>query len=276
MGVNSKRKQKHRELQAKRLQRKLKKLSILQSKSKIYSRVIKLEGVSLGDLRSRSGCRQTELPASLIKKAIAFKRIFLKQGEPLFIYGSDGGLLAAAISSDDMESVKKLDECIEALKIGKSKCQSKGKDREPHEKWIFTLWSPYRREPIYSRDYRLRGEESEMFIKDNRAIFQRLTNLLGQVAPGVFKELQRFPIPKGLSRLCGAWCGCVVNRMGQDAGPTEIHRDVKEPKYGYSGLICTGDFTGGGLILYDLEIILELKSGDMLVFADSIIHHSNE
>ena len=58
--------------------------------------------------------------------------------------------------------------------------------------------------------------------------------------------------------------------------PIKIHGDVKELKYGYSGLICTGDFTGGGLILYDLEIVLELKAGDMLVFADSVIHHSNE
>ena len=122
----------------------------------------------------------------------------------------------------------------------------------------------------------MRGEESEKFIEVNKSIFQKLTNLLGQVAPGVFKELQRFPLKDGLSRQCAAWCGCVVNRLGLDAAPTTIHRDVKEPKYEYSGLICTGDFTGGGLILYDLEIVLELKPGDMLILVDSGIHHSNE
>ena len=67
-----------------------------------------------------------------------------------------------------------------------------------------------------------------------------------------------------------------MNRLRLDAAPTTIHRDVKEPKYGYSSVICTGDFTGGGLILYDLEIVLELKPGDMLIFGDSVIHHSNE
>jgi len=276
MAANSKKERKKRELREKRLQRKVKKLAVIQNKLKSHSKVINLPSVSLGDLRSRSSYKQKELSEGLRSKVAGFKRMSLKLNEPLFLYGSDGGLLAAGISSNDMESVRKLDESIEAMKKGKSKCQSKGKNRGKYEKWIFTVWSPYRKEPIYSRDYRLRDEESKRFIEANKSIFEKLTNLLGQVAPGVFKELQRFPLDKGLSRLCHAWCGCVVNRLGVDAKPTEIHRDVKEPKYGYSGLICTGEFTGGGLILYDLEIILELKPGDMLVFADSVIHHSNE
>lgn len=276
MAPNSMKERKKRELRERRLEKKVKKLSVLQDKLKANSKVVEVKSTSLGDLRRRSSCKQTDVPEGLIQKVGGFKRMSLKPNEPLFIHGSDGGLLAAGMSNDDTESVRKLDESIEALKKGKSKCQSKGKDRGKYEKWIFTLWSPYRTEPIYSKDYRVRSKESETFIEVNRPVFQKLTNLLGQVAPGVFKELQRFPVKNGLSRLCGAWCGCIVNRMGLNAGPTTIHRDVKEPKYGYSGLICTGDFTGGGLILYDLEIILELRPGDMLIFVDSVIHHSNE
>ena len=91
--------------------------------------------------------------------------------------------VAARMSNDDTESVRRLDESIEALKKGKSKCQSKGKDRGKYEKWIFTVWSPYRKEPIYSRDYRSRGEESETFIEVNKSIFQKLTieNWQGQL-----------------------------------------------------------------------------------------------
>ncbi len=276
MAPNSTKERKKRELREKRFQQKVKKLSVLRDKLAANSKVMELESVSLGELRSRSSYKQTDVPEGLMQKVTGFNRISPQWNEPLFIYGCDGGLLAAGMSNDDSESVRRLDESIEALKHRKSKCQSKGRDRGDFAKWIFTLWSPYRKEPIYSKDYRVRSEESERFIKTNKLIFQKLTNLLGQVAPGIFKELQRFPVNNGLSRLCGAWCGCVINRLGPDALPTKIHRDVKEPKYGYSGLICTGDFTGGGLILYDLEVVVELKPGDMLIFADSVIHHSNE
>jgi len=276
MAPNSTKEGRKRDLKEKRLRKKVKKLQVLQDKFKTNSKVMNLKSVSLGNLRSRSSCQQTDLSEGLIQKVAGFQRVSPKPNEPLLIYGSDGGLLAASMSNDDSESVRRLDESIEALRKGKSKCQSKGKDRGKYEKLIFTLWSPYRKEPIYSKDYRLRERESKRFIEDNKSIFRKLTNLLGQVAPGVFKELQRYPVNDGLSRLCDAWCGCVINRFGLDAPPTEIHRDVKEPKYGYSGLICTGEFTGGGLILYDLEVVLELKPGDMLIFADSVIHHSNE
>ena len=42
-----------------------------------------------------------------------------------------------------------------------------------------------------------------------------------------------------------------------------------------NSMISCGDYTGGELILYDLEIILELKAEDMIVFQDAVIHHNN-
>jgi len=41
-------------------------------------------------------------------------------------------------------------------------------------------------------------------------------------------------------------------------------------------MVSCGDFSGGGLILYELEIILEVEAGDCVIFQDAIIHHSNE
>ena len=94
--------------------------------------------------------------------------------------------------------------------------------------------------------------------------------------PGVFKEFQRYPLAKGQTRDCGAWAACVVNNGGNNPNETEIHRDVKESQYGYSCIVSCGNYTGGDLILYDLGHILEIVPGDLLLFPDSLIHHSNE
>ena len=83
-------------------------------------------------------------------------------------------------------------------------------------------------------------------------------------------------MPTGTSRNCGAWSSCAVNNGGKNASETNIHRDVKESRYGYSCIVSCGEFTGGAMILYDLGYILEMEPGDLLLFPDSLIHHSNE
>ena len=113
---NSMKERKKRELREKRLQKRVKKLSILQNKLKANSKVINLKSVSLGDLRGRFSYKQTDLPEGLIQKVSGFQRVSSKLNEPLLIYGSDGGLLAVAMSNDDSEGIRKLDESIEGLK----------------------------------------------------------------------------------------------------------------------------------------------------------------
>ena len=41
-------------------------------------------------------------------------------------------------------------------------------------------------------------------------------------------------------------------------------------------MVSCGDYSGGGLILYDLGLIIEMAPGDMIIFPDSLIHHANE
>jgi hypothetical protein len=116
-------------------------------------------------------------------------------------------------------------------------------------------------------------------MEENAEIFRHMSGLLGQLAPGVFKQFQTYPVGdpgSGLKRLCGAWCGCVVNNGGNNPNQTVIHRDVKEALYGYSCILSCGDYTGGALILYDLKLVLEIASGDMILFPDALIHHANE
>ena len=49
-----------------------------------------------------------------------------------------------------------------------------------------------------------------------------------------------------------------------------------EPRDSYAALTCTGVHRGGSLILHDLHIIEEMNPGDIILFPDSIIYHSNE
>jgi hypothetical protein len=103
-----------------------------------------------------------------------------------------------------------------------------------------------------------------------------MSNLLGEIAPRIYKRFQRFPLPGMLNRFCGAWAGCVVN-IGKNRKPvrTKPHRDVKEEKHGYSCVCACGEYEGGDLILYELGVVIEMKPGDMLLFPDGLIHHAN-
>jgi hypothetical protein len=96
------------------------------------------------------------------------------------------------------------------------------------------------------------------------------------MAPNFFKESLRYPTGPGLRHGCDAWAACVVNDSGNNPNQTNIHRDVKESQYGYSCVISCGEFTGGDLVLYELGYTLEVAPGDVLLFPDSLISHSNE
>ena|SRR5437762_1829973 len=61
-----------------------------------------------------------------------------------------------------------------------------------------------------------------------------------------------------------------------DPNQMKIYGDASEALYGYSHLVSYGNYIGVELILYELKIILELKAGDMLIFQDAMIHHSNK
>jgi len=130
--------------------------------------------------------------------------------------------------------------------------------------------------PKYTREHRRDGDMADDFIDRNEELFHEMSALLGQLVPGVFRHFQRYPMPDGTSRPCGAWTTCVINNGGENPDETKIHRDVKESRYGYSCVVSCGDFTGGAIILYDLGYILEMGPGDLLLFPDSLIHHSNE
>jgi hypothetical protein len=231
--------------------------------------------VALGDLRRRWRQRETPLHPALLRKFRKFQRIKIPKDKPLRISGSDGGLLVYGVALNDQELVDRLYESIQEAPTPKHYV-FKGKKRSEYESWHWTGWAKYNLEPFMSREYLDAEEEADKFFKDNEEIFSRMSDILGQCAPGVFKRFQTYPLLEEVRRLCGAWMGCAINKGGNNPNQTNRHRDASEAQYGYSGLISCGDYRGGGLVLWELEIILEMECGDIVIFPDAVITHSNE
>jgi hypothetical protein len=195
---------------------------------------------------------------------------------PLEIRGSDGGLLVYRLPGMDEKTVDTLHSTMNSLPILPKNTKQKGIDRGSYSTSHLVVWCPYRLTPVLSREFRRHEIAHRHFIEANERVWNRMMWALSHVAPGVFKDFQRYSLPSDTERLCKAWCACVVNRGGVDVNRTNPHRDVREAQYGYSSLCSTGNYTGGGLILYELKIIIEMNAGDIIIFPDCAITHANE
>ena len=217
----------------------------------------------------------TELDPALLSKASQFRRIKIGSHQSVRIKGSDGGLLAYITNINRPDLVDQLYQSIVALPKPKT-YKHKGVVRSDARIWHFCVWAKYNLFPYLSKELRDMFEEGMRFMELNREVFKIISGILRQAVPGVFKTFQRYPLPPELKRLCGAWLGCAVNHGKYDQQKTTIHRDASEAIYGYSGLISCGHYCKGGLVLFELEIILELKPGDVVIFPDALINHRNE
>jgi hypothetical protein len=127
-------------------------------------------------------------------------------------------------------------------------------------------------------DYRRDGDIAARFFEDTSMLWERA----GECFPRshcsrVFRDLTQYGLGEGQERMCGPWTTCAVN-IAADGVPVETspHRDVQGFLHGLSCLCPFGEFTGGGLILWELEAVIELERGDLFFFPDHLINHSNE
>jgi len=259
---------------AKQLQTRTQSLYQLKQKHFKDAQIITLPKVSLGDLRRRFKPTHYPLPTSVLRSKPNYTHIPSDPSIPLLIYGSDGGLLACKTHLKRPDLIQKLSDSIDNLPPPKH-YKHKGITRSEYQTRHLGVWAAYMKEPNQTLEHRWNQEEHDKFLKENSELFRQMSALLGQMAPGVFKEFQKYPLPNH-QRACGAWAACVINNGGNNPNQTEIHRDVKESQYGYSCIVSCGNYTGGHLVLYDLGYTIEMIPGDLLLFPDSLIHHSNE
>jgi hypothetical protein len=127
-------------------------------------------------------------------------------------------------------------------------------------------------------DYRRDGEMATRFFADTSLLWSRV----GECFPKshcsrIFRDLTQYGLDAGQERMCGPWTTCAIN-IAVDGIPVETspHRDVQGFLHGLSCLCPFGEFRGGGLILWELEAVVELERGDLFFFPDHLITHSNE
>jgi len=253
----------------------LKKLAKLHIKHIKNARIINHSSVTLGDLRSHYSSKHKELPEELLKGTDTFERIECDSSRRLYIYGKDGGLIACRVPLNDQGILNTLTESLRELP-DRTNHKFRGIDRGDYSTRHYCIWCPYSLVPFVSKELQEDAEAGLEFLKKNTKLWNKMSNVLGQISPSSYKRFMRYPLPKGLPRFCTAWAGCVVNLGRDDPVQTKPHRDVKESIFGFSCVVPAGDYKGGALILYDLKMVIELAPGDMFFFPDSLIHHANE
>ena len=211
--VHSVQNRKKRYKRMKTLKQRTKGLAKLASRQMKGTVEMMLPYVALGDLRRRWRQRETPVHPALLRKVCKFQRIKIPKDKSLRISGSDGSLLVYGVALNDQELVDGLYELIQEAPTLKHYV-FKGKKRSKSKSWHWTGWAKYSLEPFMSREYLDAQEEADKFFKDHEEVFSRISSILGQCAPGVFKRFQTYPLPEGVRRLCGAWLDCAINKGG--------------------------------------------------------------
>ena len=256
------------------LNRQMARLSALGAKHNKNAQIITLP-ITLGELRKQYSPRQIPLSNEISDSVTDFQRIAIDKDRPLFIYGKDGGLIAYRTTLKSPKLLAMLSQSIRELP-DKTNHKFRGVYRGPYSTRHYCIWCPYAKTPFVSKELQEDGEAGLEFLTKNLGLWNCLSDLLGGIAPNVYKTFRRYPLPNDLKRFCTAWAGCVVNIGTSDPVQTEPHRDVKESKYGYSCIVTAGDYAGGALICYELKLIIELPPGSCFFFPDALITHSNE
>ena len=175
----------------------------------------------------------------------------------------------------DVSAIADLGNAVNRLPPAKN-YRFRGIIRSESETVHLGTWAPYSPKCMVTRELRDAGEAGLEFLDSQKPVFDEMSRLLGQYAPGVFKKLQLYPLNEPTKRFAGAWAACAINNGGNHPKRTEAHRDVKDSQYGYSCVVAGGDFEGGAMVLYELCMIVEMGPGDMLLFPDALITHRNE
>ena len=158
---------------------------------------ITLSFVSLGDLRVRWKPHRYELDPKLLAKVPHFRRIRIERDTQLCIRGSDNGLLVYGAYIDEPSVIEGLYRSIQALPEPKHYVYREEKRSDYMISHLY-IWAKYSSEPFLSREYLDHKEQADDFFRKNKKLFSRMSGLLGQVVPGVFKQFQMYPLPKGL------------------------------------------------------------------------------
>jgi len=253
---------------------------IQKTAERLNPRVVVIKDASLGDLRASYSTRHVSIQNDPVRMDVgAFTRYPPHGKRPLKVTaGRDGGFLLYRLPVDNTEDVRLLHRTISQLPPV-SQSASKGFQRSKYVARSYGVNCFSSRRPFFTSDYIRDGRAAEQWIEENEPIWKRIEFAIGIVSKRVFQQYQLFPSDvgeDGQGRLFGVFTRCFINQGAVDIDASNPHRDPAEPRDGLVAVISTGDYSGGGLALHDLKIVVETNPGDIIVFPDSVLYHSNE
>jgi hypothetical protein len=167
-----------------------------------------------------------------------------------------------------------LSESSEQLPLKNAKTHKRGHFDLSH----FALWADYSPHVFMSKEYCDQLPHSETFLQANQKLLDNLSNHLRLLSPELYSLYST--VDKHLSpsqkRLSGAWHGVAVNRQIGSTDELRAHKDWKDWSKGLNAVVPWGDYTGGGLTMYNLRLRWELKPGDVIFFAGRVVSHGVE
>jgi hypothetical protein len=165
--------------------------------------------------------------------------------------------------------LKTLEETTEALPAAKVNARNRGDYPTRH----YTVWRDYSAIPFESAEYRKELPASREWCDKNQKLFEYLSEGLRMISPMTYvryRGAQPYLQDLDLKPLCGIWFGVAINQGV--TGSTSSHLDWADS--GYNCVVPWGEYTGGRLVLWQLEIIVELEPGDAFFFMGSLIAHN--
>ena len=129
-----------------------------------------------------------------------------------------------------------------------------------------------------SKEYLQDGIKAEEFVQHCALLWETIGRTYDQVFPKPSRRLRQFTPPDNAAGdfLAKPWAGMTINQgCINEPVQCEPHKDQKDAFFCHACVVALGNFTGGHVILWELEAIVELKSGDALIFPAHLITHSN-
>ena len=243
------------------------------------------QAVTLGKLRQSFTTRQdfaSKIPERVMNmyEAGEFRRIIYRD-EPTVIRLGDGGIVGyrvpATLVSEGLQHAKNLESWV--AEFGHRLPSTKDAKRGVLCVRKYARWVKFNKggELRMSGDFRQDKEVALEFMNRSRLLWDKAkTWFPNHHCARVFRDLTQFDLDVKQDRMCGLWPGCAVN-VALEGRPvqTSPHRDLSGFMHGMSCLSTFGSFTGGDVILWELQAVLELRRGDLFFFTDHLLNHSN-
>jgi len=210
-----------------------------------------------------------------------FAKIKATDGQHITLREKDDATIAYLVPSAGIDGLVDLNELARMIEELPPVSHSRGCDgveaRGVDDVRFYCVWNPMTPglEPLESCNFRRDGASAEEFVNAAKPLWDYADGVMKNVFAGCYRFCAQYPLPDCLQRKAGPWMGMAINRGTIEPVCCKEHRDVLSAMYGVSCLCPLGNYEGGNVILWELQVEVELRPGDLLFFPDHLITHSN-